>query len=61
LSRRATCCTSVAPAIGWAVYCRLAFCSGGDGPGLASYSTAAAPATAGAADEVPLICITVSS
>jgi hypothetical protein len=36
----------------------MAFTSGGVSPGLACSSTAAAPATAGAATEVPLSCIT---
>ena len=48
----------LAPGSGCAVYCRMALTSGGVRPRLACSSNAAAPATAGAAIEVPLITIT---
>ena len=59
LSRPAPCCSRLAPAIGWAVYCRIALISGGVRPGLACSSSATVPATAGAATEVPerYICV----
>ena len=59
LSSPVPCCNRLALANGVAVYCRIALTSGGVSPGLACSSTAAAPATAGAAMEVPLSVISV--
>ena len=56
----APCCSRLAPASGCAVYCRIALMSGGVRPGFACSINAAAPATAGAAIDVPLSCICVS-
>src|SRR5689334_17037037 len=55
LSSPAPCCSMLAPAIGCALYCSIALISGGVRPGLACSISAAAPATAGAAIDVPLI------
>ena len=55
LSRPAPCCSRLALGSGCAVYCRIAFTSGGVRPGLACSINAAAPATVGAAIDVPLI------
>ena len=60
LSRPVPCCSRLAPGSGWAVACRMPLTSGGVRPGLACSITAAAPATAGAAIEVPLRIICVS-
>ena len=60
LSRPAPCCSRLAPGSGWAVYCRIALTSDGVSPGFACSSSAAVPATAGAAIEVPLSIIWVS-
>ena len=51
------CSSKLALASGWALYCRMAFTSGGVSPGLACSIKATAPATAGAATEVPLSSI----
>jgi hypothetical protein len=50
----------LALASGCAVYCRIALMSGGVSPGLACSMSAAVPATAGAAIDVPLSIICVS-
>src|SRR5262245_544700 len=55
LSRPAPCCSRLAFGSGCAVYCSMALTSGGVSPGLACSISAAAPATAGAAIDVPLI------
>ena len=60
LTKPAPCCSKLAPAIGWAVYCRMALTIGGVRPGLVCSSTAAAPATTGAATDVPERYIWVS-
>ena len=60
LSRPAPCCSRLAPAIGCALYCRMALTSGGVRPGFCCSIKATVPATAGAATEVPLSCICVS-
>ena len=48
-----------APAIGCALYCKMALISGGVSPGLACNISATVPATAGAAIEVPLMVMSV--
>ena len=58
-SMPAPCSSTFDPGSGCAVYCRIAFTSGGVRPGLACNSKAAAPATTGAATDVPLSCIRV--
>ena len=55
----APCCSRLAPRRGCAVACRMLLMSGGVSPGLACSSSAAAPATAGAAIDVPLSSICV--
>ena len=57
LSKPAPCSTRLAPANGWAVYCRMALTMGGVSPGLACSSSATAPLTTGAETEVPLSII----
>ena len=59
LSWPAPCCNRLAPAIGCAVYCKRALIMGGVRPGLACSSSAAVPATTGAATDVPdrYICV----
>ena len=52
-SNPAPCCSRLAPATGWALYCKMALISGGVSPGLACSSNATAPATTGADTEVP--------
>ncbi len=54
LSKPAPCWNRFAPGRGSAEYCSIAFIRGGVRPGLASSIRATAPATAGAATEVPL-------
>ncbi len=54
LSSPVPCCSRLLPGIGVAVYWRIALTSGGVRPGLASSIRATAPATTGAATEVPL-------
>ena len=56
----APCCNRLAPATGWALYCRMALMSGGVRPGLACNISATAPDTTGAATEVPDSIITDS-
>ena len=53
LSEPAPCSSSPAWGSGCAVYCRMALTIGGVRPGLASSRAAAAPATTGAATDVP--------
>src|SRR6185503_3337866 len=55
LSNPAPCCSRLALGSGCALYWRIAFTSGGVSPGLACSISAAAPATVGAAIDVPLI------
>ena len=59
LSMPAPCSTRLAPARGWALYCRMALISGGVSPGLACSISATAPLTTGADTEVPLRNISV--
>ncbi len=56
----APCCTRLWSDSGWAVYWRMALTSGGVRPGFACSMTAAAPATTGAAIDVPLRSMCVS-
>ena len=60
LSMPAPCSSRLAPAIGCAVYCRIALTSGGVRPGFCCSISATVPDTAGAAIDVPLRSICVS-